>query len=484
MTSPSPDISSGHVGAHLNHGSMEGLAPPARHRRLEQPIVIVGAGTIGRLMACEALLGGASVHLVDRSMSALEAARSSISAAISAEIRDEPVRERIYARFSSTAGELSSDKEIQEALGKARCVIEALPEQRELKQEVLCMLDALVPPSTPITTVSSSFPVRELLSKTDFPERFINSHPLQRGIAAIEIMPSLLTSREVHAEVSGLFESIGMVPVQVQKENVGFIFNIVWRSIKKTALDLVERGINRPEDLDRIWMMAFKTKNAPFALMDLVGLDVVLAIEERYAAKSGDPSDAPPPFLKAMVARGELGVKSGKGFYSYPNPAFLKPGFLEPAGLAADSASKPIRDTLVGSWELVSFTARHAGSNEVMHPFGKSPYGKLIYTQNGDMSVALVRENRAGFSTGDPLAGSVPERAQAFSEFFSYVGAYRYRNGVVYHDVEHCSFPNWSGCTLMRNAELNDEGHLILSTIPVEVGGSIGIQRLEWRRRS
>jgi 3-hydroxybutyryl-CoA dehydrogenase len=81
--------------------------------------------------------------------------------------------------------------------------------------------------------------------------------------------------------------------------------------------------------MDRAWMIAFATPVGPFGLMNLVGLDVVRDIELVYSRESGDPSDAPPQLLLDRIARGELGIKTGQGFYTYPNPAFQAPGWLQ-----------------------------------------------------------------------------------------------------------------------------------------------------------
>ena len=83
-------------------------------------------------------------------------------------------------------------------------------------------------------------------------------------------------------------------------------------------------------DIDRAWMIFTGMKVGPFALMDSVGLDVVYDIEMVYANESKDPKDVPPKALKDMIDKGDLGVKSGEGFYTYPNPDFLNPDFLKP----------------------------------------------------------------------------------------------------------------------------------------------------------
>jgi 3-hydroxybutyryl-CoA dehydrogenase len=132
--------------------------------------------------------------------------------------------------------------------------------------------------------------------------------------------------------------AIGLAPLIVRKESTGFLFNRVWRAIKKECLHLVDDGVASFEDVDRAWMVVMGTPAGPFALMDVVGLDVVRDIEMVYYRESGDELDAPPKLLLDKIARGELGVKTGKGFYSYPNPAYRAPGWLK--GEAGESGSK------------------------------------------------------------------------------------------------------------------------------------------------
>jgi len=132
------------------------------------------------------------------------------------------------------------------------------------------------------------------------------------------------------------------------RESTGFIFNRVWRAIKKEVLAVADGGIASFEDIDRAWMIHYRTPRGPFGKMDEIGLDVVQAIEEVYAAESNDPADRPPPLLTDRVARGDLGQKSGRGFYTYPDPAWAAPGFLTPEanprgtpGAASGGAATP-----------------------------------------------------------------------------------------------------------------------------------------------
>jgi 3-hydroxybutyryl-CoA dehydrogenase len=447
-----------------------------------KPVLIVGAGNIGRMIAERFLIAGQPVHLVDLSQEQLDGARVAFETILKREISDQAQRDELLGRCGFSQGDLSTDPVIHEKLRNARLVIEALPELRDLKGQVLGCLDVLVPRETPIATVSSSFPIGELLSNVHHAGRFINAHPLQKGIDAIEMMPSAATEQAINEQVSAAFGSIGMVPIQVQQENVGFIFNILWKKIKETSLDLVARGVARPEDIDRLWMMALKTKIGPFGIMDMVGLDVVRDIEARYAQMDRQKYNPAPPLLEKMVSEKCLGVKTGKGFYSYPSPAYAQPGFIENGLPRTDEEFTPTRDTLVGTWKLVSFTAKIVGGDRVLYPMGEDAQGQLMYGADGAMSVYLTRPNRVVFASADPLAASESERAAGFSEFFSYFGKFRYGQGIVYHDVQFCSFPNWEGSTVVRSVSIGPDGTLTLATPPFALNGSLSVQELTWKR--
>jgi 3-hydroxybutyryl-CoA dehydrogenase len=107
----------------------------------------------------------------------------------------------------------------------------------------------------------------------------------------------------------------GLAPFRVERESVGFIFNRIWAAIKRESLSVVEEGVAKLEDVDRMWSLFTASQPAPFRLMDRVGLDVVLAIEEHYAAIRNDVPEAPRKLLQRYVEGGRLGVKSGRGFY-------------------------------------------------------------------------------------------------------------------------------------------------------------------------
>jgi 3-hydroxybutyryl-CoA dehydrogenase len=129
-------------------------------------------------------------------------------------------------------------------------------------------------------------------------------------------------------DVARFGRSLGLVVAVVRGDSKGFIINRVWRAVKREALRVVDEGHADPEDVDRLWMLFFGTPYGPFGIMDMVGLDVVADIETSYQSVTADPTDRPSAALHDKVAVRELGEKSGRGFYSHPDPEYLRPGWL------------------------------------------------------------------------------------------------------------------------------------------------------------
>jgi 3-hydroxybutyryl-CoA dehydrogenase len=119
-----------------------------------------------------------------------------------------------------------------------------------------------------------------------------------------------------------------LVTAIVRGDSKGFIINRVWRAVKRESLRVVDEGHADPADVDRLWMLFFGTPYGPFGIMDMVGLDVVADIETSYQNVATDPMDKPSSVLHGKVASGELGEKSGQGFYSHPEPEYGRPGWL------------------------------------------------------------------------------------------------------------------------------------------------------------
>ncbi len=136
------------------------------------------------------------------------------------------------------------------------------------------------------------------------------------------------TRPEVMAAVERFAKSLGLVTAVVRGDSKGFIINRVWRAVKRESFRVVDEGHADPADVDRLWMLFFGTPYGPFGIMDMVGLDVVADIETSYQKVATDPSDQPSAVLHQKLAQGDLGEKSGRGFYAHPDPEYTRAGWL------------------------------------------------------------------------------------------------------------------------------------------------------------
>lgn len=293
-------------------------------------ITVIGSGTMGRQISLQIARSGLPVTLYDIDAAALERARETQREVVAAWVAGGKVpagaEAAIFERLHHAA-------DLAAALRDADLAIEVVPERVDIKRAVFAQLDPHLGASAIIATNSSSIRVSLLEDATGRLEQVANLHfylPVW-DYPMVEIGGGTRTSEATLDALTLFARRIGMLPLRVHKESTGFIFNRIWRAIKKEALKVVDSGVASHEDVDRAWMISYGTHNLPpFALMDRVGLDVVKDIEEHYAQESGDPSDLPPPILTEKVARGELGRKTGQGFYTYPNPAYAAPDFLKP----------------------------------------------------------------------------------------------------------------------------------------------------------
>jgi 3-hydroxybutyryl-CoA dehydrogenase len=134
---------------------------------------------------------------------------------------------------------------------------------------------------------------------------------------AVVLMSCGMTRPELIKALMQVLPRFGLEPYHVQRESIGFIFNRIWAAIKRESLAVVAEGVATPQDVDRIFQSTLRSAEAPFRLMDKVGLDVVLDIEEHYAAEKDCSSAGPRALLRRYVQEGWLGTKTGRGFYDY-----------------------------------------------------------------------------------------------------------------------------------------------------------------------
>ena len=290
-------------------------------------VCIVGGGYLGSQIGLLCAKNGYTVRIQDISLSALNNSKKSISGYLDEFEETKEIKKNERADIRKR---ISYHNDLEEAVSRATIIIEAVSEDLELKKKLFKQIDMLCPPNVLVASNSSSIRISKIEVVMNHPERALNMHfysyPWRRRI--VELMKGQSTNDQVFNIAKSFCQKIGVNPLIVLKESTGFIFNRVWRAIKKECLNVIEEGVASFEDVDRAWMSLYNTDTGPFGLMDRVGLDVVRDIELVYYEESGDPSDAPPSVLLKKIKKGELGVKTGKGFYSYPNPQYKEKGWL------------------------------------------------------------------------------------------------------------------------------------------------------------
>ena len=291
-------------------------------------VAVIGTGLFGTQIAMLSAYAGYEVSVYDPREDAFNETYKKLYADFKAKGFDPFVPWNHWEKCKTA---INFSTNLGDALNDADLAVEAVPEDLEIKREAFKQIGTNAPPKTIIGSNSSSLPISKMEQSSGRPERCINTHfyaPLQ-GMNLTDLMPGTKTLPEVMQTGEEWIRSLGCIPLRVKKETLGFCFNSVWRAIKKQCLYMWANDLVDFQDIDRAWCVFTKMKVGPFALMDSVGLDTVQNIEMVYYGESKDPKDKPPEALMEKIKKGELGVKSGKGFYTYPNPEFLQPDFLK-----------------------------------------------------------------------------------------------------------------------------------------------------------
>jgi 3-hydroxybutyryl-CoA dehydrogenase len=294
-----------------------------------EKVAVVGAGLMGAQIAMLSAFSGYKVSVFDTKASAFDDTYKRLVA----ELKNKGITPVIpWDSWEKLKSEIKFSTDPAVALKDVDFVIEAVFENIDVKHDVFKMMGANAPAKAIFASNSSSMPISRMEAASGRPEKCINVHfyqPLQ-GMVMTDLAPGTKTLPEVMDKGEDWILSLGCVPLKVKKEIMGFCFNSVWRAIKKQTLFMWGNDFVDFRDIDRAWRIFSKMPIGPFGLMDMVGLDVVYDIEMYYYKDSKDPKDKPPEALLQKIKNGELGVKTGKGFYTYPNPEFLGPDFIKP----------------------------------------------------------------------------------------------------------------------------------------------------------
>jgi 3-hydroxybutyryl-CoA dehydrogenase len=224
--------------------------------------------------------------------------------------------------------------DLEKAVANADLVSESIPENRELKREVHQKLDELCPAKTILTTNTSNLLVSEIEDAVSRGDRFAALHSYLAS-RLVDIVAGPRTSAETIDILSRYVESLKLVPMVLKKENPGYVMNSLLQSILMTANALVVEGVASVEDVDRAYMIHLKAPMGPFGIMDMIGLDLInsaMSQVQDTVWMVEDMKEKIAALFQARVERGEFGMKSGKGFYTYPAPAYQQADFLEETG--------------------------------------------------------------------------------------------------------------------------------------------------------
>ncbi len=277
-----------------------------------QSCAVVGSGRMGAGIAHALLLTGASVTVIEATQELGEAGRERVAALVN----DSAVRETLTQAVSEVLARLTCGVGAQAAAG-SDLVVEAVPEDPALKVSVLADIEAVVDQTCMIATNTSSISVTELAAALDRPERFIGLHffnPVPAS-ALVEIVVGVQTSNASVDAARAVVDSMGKTAIVV-RDSPGFASSRLGVLLGLEAIRMVEEGVASPADIDAAMTLGYKHPMGPLRLTDLVGLDVRLGVAEYLAAVLGDRF-SPPQLMRDMVARGELGKKSGRGFYDW-----------------------------------------------------------------------------------------------------------------------------------------------------------------------
>jgi len=275
---------------------------------------VVGSGIMGSGIAQVAAQSGFEVVLRSRSQATADATLAALGKSLNKLVD----KGRMEADAAAVVlGRVTAVEDLA-ALADCDLVIESVVEDLDTKRELFTQLDAVVKDGAILATNTSTLPVVEMAMATQRPDRvcgihFFNPAPM---MALVELVRPLTASDETMAEALAFASECGKSPVHVA-DQAGFIVNALLFPYLNNAVRLLENGVASAEDIDSAMKGGCNFPMGPLALLDLVGLDTSLAILDALYAEFRDTNYAAMPVLRRKVAAGQLGRKSGQGFYSY-----------------------------------------------------------------------------------------------------------------------------------------------------------------------
>ena len=277
-------------------------------------VFVIGGGTMGRGIVQVTASAGINVTIRDMDAEWTAAALAAIEKSLASTVRKGKMTEE--AKTAALA-RIHTAETLDDA-ARADLVIEAIPEDLDLKRNLFSQLDAICPPGTLLATNTSALSISAIAEAAAHPERVLGIHffnPVP-AMKLVEIIKGRATSDEAIARAGEFARQIGKTPVDV-KEAPGFIVNRLLVPMINEAICACEDGVASAKDIDAAMRLGAGHPMGPLALADLIGLDIVLDIMETLEKEFDDPKYRPALLLKRMVVAGKLGRKTKQGFYDY-----------------------------------------------------------------------------------------------------------------------------------------------------------------------
>jgi len=280
-------------------------------------LAVIGSGLMGSGIAQVSAQAGWQVTMRDIDDASLNRGLAAI--------RDSLGRFATKGRISeedveATLGRITTTTDLEsEALAEADIVVEAIFERLEAKQEVFRTLDKICKVGAVLGTNTSAIPITQIAAVTSRPESVVGIHffspvPMMK---LVELVRGYQTSDDTLTQARTFAEEVGKTCVEVKRDVAGFVSNRLFSALLVEAIKLVETGVISPADLDTVMKLGFGHAMGPLATVDLTGLDVMLNAAGHIYRDTGDPKFLPPELLQRMVSAGDLGRKTGRGFYTY-----------------------------------------------------------------------------------------------------------------------------------------------------------------------
>jgi 3-hydroxybutyryl-CoA dehydrogenase len=278
-------------------------------------ITVIGDGTMGNGIAHVFAQSGFSVSLVDVSQASLDRGMATITKNLDRLVSKEKISEE---GKNETLGRISTYTDLAEGAKNADLAVEAATENKDLKLNIFAQMEEMCPAETILASNTSSISITQIAAATKRADKVIGMHFMNPVpvMKLVEVIRGYSTSDDTMNRVVEMSKKLGKIPVEVN-DYPGFVANRILMPMINEAIETLYHGVAGVKEIDTVMMLGMAHPMGPLHLADFIGLDVCLSIMNVLHEGLGNPKYAPCPLLVNMVASGNLGAKTGSGFYTY-----------------------------------------------------------------------------------------------------------------------------------------------------------------------